>query len=148
VDGTDATELTDYLAALRSVHAVAEAAGKPLDVAAHPLLDDYSDPNGSFLAQVTTVADSITVLVFRDTAPAIVSRSATALGHARAAGKPVRLGLSVEPAAVAGGASTTFAEQGSSGLDTVTSTVTSDLSGDPAFAGFAVQSYQFWRTLP
>jgi hypothetical protein len=147
-DGTDATELADYLAALRSVHAVTEAAGKPLDVATHPLLDDHADANGSFLAQVTAVADSTTVLAFRDTAPAIESRSAAALGYARAAGKPVRLGLSVEPAAVAGDPSATFAEQGSSGLDAAMSALASDLSGDPAFAGFAVQSYEYWRTLP
>jgi hypothetical protein len=147
-EGTDATELTGYLTALRSVHAVTEAAGKPLDVATHPLLDDFSDADGSFLEQVTAVADSTTVLAFRDTAPAIESRCAAALGYARAAGKPVRLGLSVEPAVLAGGPSTTFAEEGGSGLDAVTSAVAADLSGDPAFAGFAVQSYEYWQALP
>lgn len=148
-DGTSVPELVNYMAALEGVKASTTAAGVTLGVATNPQLVSYSDANGTFLEQVTNLADSTVIMGFRDTSPALLERTSEALAYAEAAGKPIRFGVSMEPVEVVENCShCTFVNDGLNSFLRVEAEVSASLITSPWYEGLAVQSYGYWILLP
>jgi hypothetical protein len=88
---------------------------------------------------------AITVMSYRDTAPALLSVSQDWLKRGAAAGKKVRLGA--ETGALPDCTYCTFAEEGSRAMLTALAQVDAGAAKSKAYNGIAVHRYGTWRVL-
>ena len=95
-------------------------------------------------APVMSAASSVTLMAYRDRAPAILELSEAARRVAASVGRPYRIGVDTRPSP---DAHTTFADDGRRALEQQTAAVADLLHRDPLFAGIAVHDFAGWRRL-
>ena len=95
-------------------------------------------------APVMRAASSVTLMAYRDRAPAILGLSEAARRVAASVGRTYRIGVDTRPSA---DAHTTFADDGRRVLERETTAVADALRRDPLFAGIAVHDFTGWRRL-
>ncbi len=95
-------------------------------------------------APVMRAASSVTLMAYRDRAPAILELSEAARRVAASIDRPFRIGVDTGPST---DAHTTFADDGRRVLDRESAAVTAALRRGPLFAGMAVQDFSGWRRL-
>lgn len=94
--------------------------------------------------RVMSAASAVTIMAYRDRAPAILDFSAAARRAAASVGRSYRIGVDTRPSAQPG---TTFADQGRTTLERETAAVAAALRTDRHFAGIAVHDLTGWRAL-
>ena len=95
-------------------------------------------------APVLRAASSVTLMAYRDRAPAILEFSEAARRVAASVDRRYRIGVDTGPSV---DAHTTFADDGRRTLERETAAVADTLHRDPLFAGIAVQDFTGWRRL-
>lgn len=95
-------------------------------------------------APLLRAASSVTLMAYRDRAPAILELSEAARRVAASVDRPFRIGVDTGPSV---DAHTTFADDGRRALERETGAVAAALDRDPLFAGIAVQDFSGWRRL-
>jgi hypothetical protein len=91
--------------------------------------------------------DAVTVLSYRDTAPAIMAVGSPLLRLGDLTGRPVRLAAETQP--LPDCPECTLAEEGAAALEAVVGQVdAAAATAHPAYAGLVVHHYASWRTMP
>ena len=95
-------------------------------------------------ARVMSAASAVTIMAYRNRAPAILDFSAAARRAAASVGRSYRIGVDTRPSTRPG---TTFADAGRRTLERETAAVAAALRTDPHFAGISVHDFTGWRAL-
>lgn len=116
----------------------------PLAVDLAPwLVDDHAE----ILTRVARQCDSMTVLVYRDSAASILAGAAGMIALCGATGTAYRIGVETQPPSPEIPSNSTFGDDGQAAMDTALATVADQLP-DPLFDGFAIHHMRSWRTMP
>jgi hypothetical protein len=125
----------------QAVLAVRATTALPVEVdVAAPLVAEFP----SHFARITAAASSVTIMAYRDRAPAILDLSNAARTAAASVGRPYRIGIDTTPSAQP---HTTFADDGRGALQRETAVVADALRTDPWFVGIAVHDFSGWSRL-
>ena len=125
----------------RAVEAVRSATALTVEVdLAAGAVADFPE----LFAPVMRAASSVTLMAYRDRAPAILELSEAARRVAASVGRRYRIGVDTGPSV---DAHTTFADDGRRALERETAAVADTLRRDPLFAGIAVHDFTGWRRL-
>lgn len=95
---------------------------------------------------VLDAVDVITLMDYRDTAPAILAGASQEMAYAGTHGKRVVIGVETM-CGLSDGPTVTFCEEGQKTMDTTLAAVAAQYGAAPAFGGFAVHHYVSWKAL-
>lgn len=126
----------------RTVRDVVSTIDLPVEVDLAPWLAD--EHPGAF-AQIAAAAHAVTLMAYRDRAPAILAFSAAARQLLADADRPYRLGVETMPGLPA---HVSFADDGRAVLEHELALVADAVVGEPGFAGLAVHDAEHWMGLP
>lgn len=138
-----AAAIAGYLAVLATVRRTARGLRVEADVA--PLLATEPHGRGSALDDVLATVDAVTIMAYRDRAPAICEHSLASRTACRRAKVPYRLGIETQPLL---DPTQTFRDDGRAVLRREVARVEHALAGDDLYRGIAVHDWRNWAALP
>jgi hypothetical protein len=135
----------------REITGLARAVTAVRAITALPVEVDIPAPHTAdrpdLFAEVARRASAVTIMAYRNTAPAILEVSLAAREMAASVGRRYRIGVDTSPPAPPGAPGGSFAGTSRRVLDRELAAVRSALARDPWFAGTSVHDYFWWRQL-